>query len=160
MIFVSFSSSTRLLEMGVGKRVRNGCDLDLERRACVQKLSSLEDVEKESTVEGAESVVAFAGEGHDPGHVKLQTVIPVDCGCTEEHVCESHHVDAIKEEDLALQVAVEDVYGFAEVEVDDDLWFEGSERSLSEGACSPFDVGDSGSEVDSDMYAPASWSDF
>lgn len=155
--------------MGVGKRGRDGSASEAGRRACVQKVNNWMDVEIDGIqkevdkLEADSNMVAIDGESRNPLQCRLKTHLHDDCSCTRESSCELHRLDVIDDEDLAVVVkAADPFYGDEafEEDVDDDILFEGDEKSVSEGACSAFDVGDSGSEVDSDMYAPAQWSNF
>ena len=93
------------------------------------------------------SNVAFEGERRSQSLFRRMTV------AAQGSMSELHHLDVIKEDDEVIKFGVEEEYGAesTEEEEGDDPWFEGDEEYFSEGACEPFDVGDSGSEVDSDM---------
>ena len=106
--------------------------------------------------EEPESNVAFEGERRNQSLFKRTTM------AAQGSTSELHHLDVIEEDDEVIAFGVDAEYGDASTkeEEGDDPWFEGDEEYFSEGACEPFDVGDSGSKVDSDMYAPAHWDDF
>ena len=103
-----------------------------------------------------ESNVAFEGERRSQFLFRRTTV------AAHGSMSESHHLDVIEEDDEVIAFGVDAEYGdeSTEEQEGDDPWFEGDEEHFSEGACEPFDVGDSESEVELDTYAPAQWNDF
>ena len=113
-------------------------------------------IDAKDEIEEPESNVAFDGERRSQSLFRWTTV------AAQESMSELHHLDVIEEDDEVIAFGVDAEYGdeLAEEDEGDDPWFEGDEEYFSEGACKPFDVGDSRSEVDSDMYAPAQWNDF
>lgn len=149
------------LEFSIGKRARDWNDLEVERRASMRKVSDGIVIENggigaQDENEEPESNVAFDGERRSQSLFSRKTV------AARESMSELHHLDVIEVDDEVIAFGVDVGYGdeLAEEDEGDDPWFEGDEEYFSEGACEPFDVGDSGSEVDSDMYAPAQWNDF
>jgi len=149
------------LEISIGKRARDWNDLEVERSASMRKVSDGIYVENggidgQDENEAPGSNVTFEGERRSQSLFRRKTV------AAQGSMSELHHLDVIEEDDEVIEFGVDAEYGdeATEEEEGDDPWFEGDEEHFSEGACEPFDVGDSGSEVDSDMYAPAQWNDF
>ena len=156
------------LEIPIRKRARDWNDLEVQRSATMQKVSDGIDVENggidaenggidaQDENEELESNVAFEGERRNQCLFKRTTV------AARGSMSELHHLDVIEVDDEVIEFGVEEEYGAESTKAveGDDPWFKGDKEYFSEGACEPFDVADSGSEVDSDMYAPAQWNDF